>query len=172
MRGMLPLPGLNSFLELNVRTYVTIDDKPGIWFFSLDASSQLAVEAARRMYKLPYFRARMSMQRRGDAIDYECARVDEPGRVFSGSYRPAGAPVLPARDSLEWFLTERYCLYTTDETGTLLRAEIHHEQWPLQPAEAEVDLASIVPVELPDRAPLCHFSRRQDVVIWPLERVL
>ena len=171
LRGMLPIPGLNSFLELNVRTYVVAGDRPGIWFFSLDASSQLAVDLARRTYKLPYFRARMSMTRRSDAIDYECARVAEPGRVFSGSYRPAGAAVAPADGSLESFLTERYCLYTTDEAGVLYRAEIHHEPWALQPAEAEIGLVSIVPVELSDEPPLCHYSHRQDVVIWPLEAV-
>jgi uncharacterized protein YqjF (DUF2071 family) len=169
-RGLLPLPGASSFLELNVRTYVTADDKPGIWFFSLDASSRLAVEAARRTYKLPYFQARMSATRRGEWISYECARIEEAGRVFSGRYRPNGTVFHAEPGTLEWFLTERYCLYTTDR-GRLARAEIHHELWPLQQAEAEVDLASISPLEL-DGDPLVHFSRRQDVVIWPLEPAL
>jgi uncharacterized protein len=168
-RGLLPLPGANTFLELNVRTYVTAGDKPGIWFFSLDASSRLAVEAARRTYRLPYFHARMSAAKRGEWISYECARIDEAGRVFSGRYRPNGAVFHAEPGTLEWFLTERYCLYTTDR-GRLARAEIHHELWPLQPAEAEIDLASISPLEL-NGDPLVHFSRRQDVVIWPLEPV-
>jgi uncharacterized protein YqjF (DUF2071 family) len=168
-RGTLPLPKVSSFLELNVRTYVrAADGKPGIWFLSLDASSRLAVEAARRGYRLPYFHARMSAIRRGEWIDYECARLDEPGRVFSGRYRPDGAVFEAEPGSLEWFLAERYCLYTTDERGRLHRAEIHHGLWPLQPAEAEIELVSISPVQL-DGAPLCHFARSQDVVIWPLE---
>jgi uncharacterized protein YqjF (DUF2071 family) len=169
-RGMLPLPAVSSFLELNVRTYVDHrGEKPGIWFFSLDASSRIAVEAARRTYRLPYFHARMSATRRGEWLDYECARIDEAGRVFSGRYRPNGAVFHAEPGSLEWFLTERYCLYTA-ERGDVYRAEIHHELWPLQPAEAEVELASISPLDLPG-APLCHFSRRQDVVIWPLEQI-
>lgn len=168
-RGMLPLPGVGSFLELNVRTYVrAADEKPGVWFFSLDAASRLAVEAARRSYRLPYFHARMSAARRGEWIDYQCSRIDEAGRVFAGSYRPAGEVFHAEPGSLEWFLTERYCLYTTDRGGRLMRAEIHHEPWPLQQAEAEVELASISPLAL-DGPPLCHFARRQDVVIWPLE---
>lgn len=169
-RGLLPLPFVSSFLELNVRTYVVAEDKPGIWFFSLDASSRLAVEAARRTYRLPYFHARMSATRRGEWIDYECARIEEAGRVFSGRYRPDGNVFNAQPGTLEWFLTERYCLYTTDELGRLCRAEIHHDLWPLQTAEAQVELASIVPLEL-DGEPLCHFSRRQDVVIWPLRRL-
>jgi uncharacterized protein YqjF (DUF2071 family) len=171
-RGLPPLPGASSFLELNVRTCVrAADGKPGIWFFSLDASSRLAVEAARRTYKLPYFHARMSATRRGEWTDYECSRLGEPGRVFSGRYRPTGSVFHAEPGSLEWFLVERYCLYTTDERGRLCRAEIHHGLWPLQPAEAEIELASISPLELGGDA-LCHFSRRQDVVIWPLEPVV
>ena len=165
-RGMLPIPYVSSFLELNVRTYVRAEDKPGIWFFSLDASSRVAVEAARRTYKLPYFHARMSASKRGEWVDYECSRVDEAGRVFSGSYRPAGAVFNAEPGSLEWFLTERYCLYTESRE----RADIHHVLWDLQPAEAEIGLASIAPLELRGE-PLLHFSRRQDVVIWPLERM-
>jgi uncharacterized protein len=169
-RGLLPLPGLSSFLELNVRTYVTDGEKPGIWFFSLDASARLAVELARRTYKLPYFHARMSAVRRGEWIDAECARIGEAGRVFCGSYRPDG-PVAPAEPGTqEWFLAERYCLYTTDERGRLLRAEIHHELWPLQPAEGLVELASIAPLQLFGE-PICRFSRRQDVLVWPVEPV-
>ena len=169
-RGMLPLPYVSSFLELNVRTYVRAGEKPGIWFFSLDASSRLAVEAARRTYRLPYFHARMSATRRGDWIDYECSRVAEAGRVFSGSYRPDGDVFEAEPGSLEWFLAERYCLYTTAADGALARAEIHHRPWPLQPAEATVELASIARFD-PAGDPLVHVSRRQDVVIWPLERV-
>ena len=168
-RGLLPLPRLSSFLELNVRTLVNAGgEKPGVWFFSLDASSRLAVEAARRLYELPYFHARMSLRRSGDWIEYECARIGEAGRVFSGRYRPRGGVSYAKPGSLEWFLTERYCLYTTDRRGRVCRAEIHHELWPLQPAEAEIGLASISPLAL-EGEPLCHFAQRQDVVVWPLE---
>ena len=169
LRGMVPLPLLSAFLELNVRTYVTLDEKPGIWFFSLDAESQWVVEAARRTYRLPYYHARMSARMRGGRIVYDSARIGEPGKAFSGSYAPLGDVFHAKPGSLEWFLTERYCLYTVDR-GRVFTADIHHDRWPLQNAEAQVDLASISPVELPGE-PVCHFSRRQDVVIWPLEQL-
>jgi uncharacterized protein len=172
LRGLLSLPGLSSFRQLNVRTYVrAADGRPGIWFFSLDASSRVAVEAARRTFRLPCFHARVAADDEGTWIDYECARLGERGRVFSARYRPDGAVFHAEPGSLEWFLTERYCLYTTNEHGALQRAEIHHAPWPLQPADVEVELTSIAPFELRG-APLCHFSRRQDVVIWSLEPVL
>jgi uncharacterized protein YqjF (DUF2071 family) len=171
-RGTLPLPRLSSFRELNVRTYVTDGERPGIWFLSLDASSRLAVETARRAYRLPYFHARMTLEERGGGRDCSCARRGGPRpHVFSGSYRPAG-PVSPAAPgSLEWFLTERYCLYATGADGALHRAEIHHGPWPLQQAEARIELNTMPPdgVELGREEPLCHYSARQDVVLWPLE---
>jgi uncharacterized protein YqjF (DUF2071 family) len=173
LRGTVPLPLLSTFPELNVRTYVTAEDKPGIWFFSLDTSSRGAVEGARRLYKLPYFLARMSLSFHGDRIEYSSSRRDALRRpfVFSGRYRPKGEPAPPAPGSLEHFLTERYCLYARDR-ASLYRAEIHHPPWPLQGAVAEIELNTMPPdgVELPEEAPLTHFARRQDVVVWPLER--
>jgi uncharacterized protein YqjF (DUF2071 family) len=170
-RGMVPLPGVSSFNELNVRTYVrAADGKSGIWFFSLDATSRLAVRAARRQYKLPYFDARMTLDRGDGWVDVECARLEEQGRVFSGRYREAGAGSVSPRGSLVWFLTERYCLYTTDAAGELYRAEIHHTPWVLHQAEAEIELTSIAPFPLSGE-PLCHLAEPQDVVIWSLERV-
>jgi uncharacterized protein YqjF (DUF2071 family) len=165
-RGLLPLPFVSSFRELNVRTYVTRDDKPGIWFFSLDASSQLAVEAARRLYRLPYFRAEISVRRRGEQILYECSRDD--GRAFSAAYGPAGDVFHAEAGSLEHFLAERYCLYAQHE-GRLFRADIHHRPWPLRPAKARIDLNTMPPLKVAEDDPLVHFSARQDVVIWPLE---
>ena len=174
-RGLPPLPVASTFLELNTRTYVTAGGKPGIWFFSLDAASEVAVEAARRGYKLPYFRAAMSAEWRSGRLEYESRRRD--GRAapaaFRGRYRPMGEVLEADPASLAHFLTERYCLYTTDESGQLQRAEIHHPPWPLQPAEADIDENTMPPrgIELLDDAPLLHYSERQDVVIWTLEPV-
>jgi len=171
-RGLPPLPFFSSFLELNTRTYVTAGGKPGIWFFSLDAGSEVAVEAARRGYKLPYFRADMRAEWREGALDYESRRRDPRGApaAFRSRSRPIGDVFEPDPRSLVHFLTERYCLYTTDE-GRLKRAEIHHEPWPLQPAEAEILENTMPPrgIELVDDSPLLHYSTRQDVVIWPLD---
>ena len=171
-RGSLPLPAVSSFRELNVRTYVrTAAEQPGIWFFSLDATSRLAVRAARRQYRLPYFDARIALDRGDGWTDVECARLGERGRVFSGRYRPAGEASTSEPGSLEWFLTERYRLYTNDPSGRLYRADIHHAPWLLRPAQAEIELTSIAPFELRGE-PLCHVAERQDVLIWPLEHDL
>jgi uncharacterized protein YqjF (DUF2071 family) len=168
LRGLLPLPGISSFLELNVRTYVTDGEKPGIWFFSLDAASRFAVEAARAGYKLPYFAARMRSARVGEWITYESVRAGAVGVAFAARYRPVGPEFEAEAGSLEEFLADRYCLYT-DDAGRLKRAEIHHRPWTLRRAEAEVELNTMAPVELPDDDPHLLWGGRQDVVLWALE---
>jgi uncharacterized protein YqjF (DUF2071 family) len=159
-RGAPPLPLLSSFDELNCRTYVRAGGRPGIWFFSLDASSRAAVATARRLYRLPYRHADI------DARDDSFRAETEGGGMFRASYRGVGTPSPAAPGTLEHFLVERYCLYADDGR---MRAEIHHAPWPLQPAEAEVEQRGIAPVEL-EGEPICHYARRLDVVIWPLER--
>src|SRR3954468_19497823 len=87
VRGLPPVPGLSTSPELNVRTYVTVDGKPGVWFFTLDAASRLLVEAGKRLYRLPYERARMTCECRGEYVHYES---DRPGGAFSARYRGDG----------------------------------------------------------------------------------
>ena len=174
LRGLPHLPGVTSFPETNVRTYATIDEKPGIYFLSLDAASAVAVSAARRSYRLPYFHARMSARRAGDWIEYQSTRVshDGPAAELRARYRPTGRRFEAEHGSLEQFLVERYCLYTLDERRLVCRADIHHPPWPLQPAEAELELNTMAePFGVSLRGdPLLHFSRREDVLIWTLER--
>lgn len=166
-RGIPPLPRLSTFPELNVRTYVTVEDKPGIWFCSLDAGSALAVEGAKRFYKLPYRHARMRCERIDERVHYESA---VHGAAFSGSYRGEGKLFQAEPGSLEAFLVERYCLYTADG-GRVYRAEIHHAPWDLQHADVQVDLNTVAPVELPDEPPHALFAPRQDTLVWPLHEV-
>jgi len=171
LRDTPPLPWLSKFPELNVRTYVARDGKPGVWFFSLDAANPLAVAIARRWFNLPYFRAAMRAVETGGHIEYQCARTHRyaPSAILSATYGPLGAPFEAQPGTLEYFLTERYCLYTADRHGHLIRAEIHHRPWPLQRAEAqftENTMATAAGVRLPDTSALLHFSRRQDVLVW------
>jgi uncharacterized protein YqjF (DUF2071 family) len=164
-RGCPAFPYLSTTLELNVRTYVTVGGRPGVFFFSLDASSLIAVRVARRFFHLPYTDAVMSCSQANGLIDYRSQRVHPPA-PFHARYRPTG-PVAYARvGTLEHFLTDRYCFYTTNGAGQILRGDISHQPWPLQPAEAEiVENGLTIPwnIELPDTKPLLHFSQRLDV---------
>ena len=168
LRGTLPAPVLSEFAETNVRTYTTVDGRPGIYFLSLDAASALAVVGARATYRLPYFRARMAIERSGGEIRYRSARVGATA-LLRARYRPTGAVFQARPGTLEHFLIERYCLYTVDG-DRVRRADIHHPPWDLQPAQAEFaenTMTAAAGVPLPAREPLLHYARRQDVVIWP-----
>ena len=170
-RFMPPVPGASALPELNVRTYVTYGGKPGVYFFSLDAASRMAVWGARAFYKLPYFLARMKVQERDGWIQYSSFRTNSLAQ-FLGRYRPVKPVQLRAPGSIERWLTERYCLYTVS-AGVVYRSEIHHEQWPLQDAEAEIQINTIAAaagIELPSAIPLFHFAKRLDVLIWPLKK--
>lgn len=132
-----PIPGLSRFLELNVRTYVIVDGKPGVWFFSLEAESRVAVRAARATFSLPYMDAAMSIRRgEGGEIHYRSARTHrgEQAAEYEASYCAAGdfREALPG--SLESWLTARYCLYSANRRGQILRGEIDHPPWSLAPA--------------------------------------
>jgi uncharacterized protein len=165
------LPGLSSFPELNVRTYVTYGGKPGVYFFSLDAANLPAVWAARRFYHLPYFHAAMSSNELGGNIHYRSRRF-RGAAEFRGRYRRTSAIRLREKDSIDPWLTERYCLYTTHRSQ-VYRGEIHHQPWPLQDAAAEFELntvAAAAGILLPCTTPLLHFARRLEVLIWPLRR--
>jgi len=173
---MVSLPWLSAFPELNVRTYVAIENKPGVFFFSLDAANPIAVQLARFFFALPYFNARMCCVREGDTIAYTSTRTHRNAAAarLAWSYRPTSAPYLAAQGSLEHWLTERYCLYSVSRRGSLFRGEIHHGPWALQPAEAELranTMARASGIELPEMAPLLHFSLRQDVLVWSLKQV-
>lgn len=176
LRGLPPLPGLSGFPEINVRTYVRVGNWPGVYFFSLDAASAIAVAAARRWFHLPYFRARMSAVTRAGQTRYGSRRIQRgaPPAEFRARYAPARDVALSPPGTLEHFLTERYCLYTVDARRRLCRAEIHHAPWPLQEAEADIELntmAAASRIELPARAPALHFSKRLEVRVWPLARI-
>jgi uncharacterized protein len=170
-RGVPSLPWISEFPELNVRTYVRVKEKPGVYFFSLDAGSTLAVQAARLLLNLPYYSAAMTVTPNAGNIEYDSRRDNgAAAATLSASYRPVGAPFEAVNGSLEYFLTERYCLYNLDRRAVPYRLEIHHPPWPLQPADAEFTRNTMVDaarLSLPDMKPLLHFSKRQDMVAWP-----
>ena len=172
-RGVPDLPWVSAFPEMNLRLYVAYKDKPGIWFVSLDASNSAAVATARVLAHLPYFWASMRVMVDGPRIRYTSTRLSARRRVvFRGTYWPAEPVYEAVPQSLESFLAERYCLYTQSPRGTLERIQVHHWPWPLQRAEADIELntvASAQGIALPTGPPLLHYARRLDVVGWGRE---
>jgi hypothetical protein len=188
-RRLPPIPTTHTYCELNVRTYVTprdaprnVEPMPGVWFFSLDAASRLAVAGARRFFHLPYLNARMSCTAAPRAVDgaaptvtYTSTRTDPraPPAAFDADYAPIGPATTSPPDSLPHFLTERYCLYAADTARRLYRGHIHHRAWALSPASATFrtcDMTRLLGIPTPSLDPLLHVADPIDVVAWTLER--
>ena len=173
MTGVRPryLPMPFAFPELNVRTYVKTPGRSGVWFFSLDAASKLAVRAA-RWFGLPYYDARMAVRLDGDAVHYQSVRGHKNAAPaeFDASYRPTATAVEALPGTFDHWLTERYCLYAAKERDRVVYGEIHHPPWQLQSAELELRVNTMtqpIGITLPDK-PISHFARYQEVIAWPV----
>ena len=176
LRGTPALPWLSAFPELNVRTYVTAGGKPGVWFFSLDAANPVAVEMARLWFHLPYFHARMNSKAGSGGIVYSSRRGDRRGgrETLEVSYNAQGPPFEAERGTLEYFLTERYCLYARKPDGELLRSEIHHVPWKLQEARATLMANTMLKnlrVAIAGPPVVLHYSKLQEVIAWAPKRI-
>lgn len=170
-----PVPGLSRMHELNVRTYVHLGNVPGVWFFSLDANSAVAVATARMFFHLPYFTAEIELKEKGKAIDYSLSRTEEGGQAARFNARWKIGETLPFSHpgSLEFFLTERYCLYSARQEK-LYRCRIFHQPWPLQKAELSAFNSTMIEADglpTPKADPLLHYAAEVNVDIWPLEEV-
>jgi uncharacterized protein YqjF (DUF2071 family) len=169
-RATFPLPWLSETAEINVRTYVTFGGKRGVYFLSLHAANPVAVKIARQFFHLPYSQAAMDVRSEGDAVHYaSCLN----GAAFQGEYRPAGDVRLARPGTLEYWLTERYCFLTLDRSGRVIRGDVDHPPWPLQPAEASVAVNTMTKpfgIDLAGVDPLLHFARKIEVVVWMPER--
>lgn len=170
-RGVPAIPGVSSFPEINVRTYVRRGGRPGVLFLSLDAASRPTVEGGRRVFHLPYFRAEMASVRTGETVAYRSRRTDRrgPPASFAARYRATGPAATAEPGSLADWLTRRMCLFAPDRLGRIMRTDIDHVDWPLRPAEAEIDentMAAAHGLHLPDQAPQLMVVDRLDVRGW------
>jgi uncharacterized protein YqjF (DUF2071 family) len=168
-----PVPGLSSMHELNVRTYVHLDKVPGVWFFSLDVNSSVAVTTARMFFHLPYYTAEMNLEQDEQTIVYSSRRTDRDANAAELDATWQIGETLPYSHpgTLEFFLTERYLLYSARKEK-LYRARIHHEPWPLRKASlSSLDSTMLEAdgIPTPEGAPLLHYAEEISVDIWPLE---
>jgi uncharacterized protein len=172
LRGLPPLPLIGQFHELNLRTYVSVDGVPGLWFLSLDAASAPAAAIARATLGLPYFRARMERGTQGRAHEFRSVRL-LPSRA-SASFAArwsVGAIVPDPPGSLSGFLAERYALYSR-HGGRTLRVRVRHPRWVLHETaleHVEQDVTRAAGLAVPGPPLLSRFSRGVDVEVFAPE---
>ncbi len=168
----ISVPGAQAFPELNLRTYcIAPDGRPGVYFFSLDASSLLAVVGARVAFGLPYFWSRLRVTQGDEYLHCTSRRLLSKPAVFEAKYRPLN--VASSDDSLSHFVTHRYAFFLR-RFGHIAAGEIHHAPWVLEQAEAEFianDLPGSFGFTLPQRPPVLHYAREVHMQAWTLARV-
>src|SRR5262245_24999776 len=169
-----PLPWVSAFHEINVRTYVHLDGVPGVWFFSLDANSRGVVWAARTFFHLPYHHAHIRLQQEGAIVFYHARRKDHSAAAeFNTTWTIGDMLGSAAPGTLEFFLVERYCLYTI-EKEQLYRSRIFHQPWILRKAElssSESTMLASQGLPAPVGDLLLHYAESVHVEIWPLKKV-
>ncbi|MBS4176485.1 YqjF family protein [Lederbergia citrea] len=175
VHGIPEIPYLNSYLELNLRTYVKYKGTPGIYFFTLDANKWSAVIGAKIGAQLPYRHSLMKMNIKENKVYFQSKRK-HPGsskESFYINYQSDSNLYLPEVESLEYWLFERYCFFTT-RGKHLYRGDIHHDRWRVSKAKATIQANSLVPF-LPqkyfERQPLLHLSASKQVFAWPIKKI-
>lgn len=162
-----------DFLETNLRTYVHHGgERPGVWFFSLEASSWLAVTAARLGWALPYHFARMTMEREAERFVYSTERrLGGAAARFEWTPGPLLGASTPG--TVEHFLLERYELYA-QRGGTLYRGRVHHPAYEAREAtlhRAEESLAAAVGLPGLREPAFVHACDGVDVEMFAIEAV-
>jgi len=169
-----------EFGELNLRTYVTVDGAPGVYFFNLDANDRIGVRIARSLFRLPYYRATVRIETRGDgttrSVSFSSRRRTKraPPARFQSRYGPDGDFSESDPGSLEAFLTERYRFYTADDRGRIYYGDIEHQPWLLAPAWAEIEDESLFQAngfDRPTTEPTFHFAAPIDVTADRIRRL-
>jgi uncharacterized protein YqjF (DUF2071 family) len=161
--------------ELNVRTYVTRDDTPSVYFFSLDAQGLVSVLGARLFQHLPYYYARISLDVADGRVAFDSQRRHPGARpaAYSGTYWPTGEPFDAPSDDFATFLVERYRFYTQAQDGTVRYTDVDHDPWTLYPAAADIETNTLFDAhgfDRPDADPVYHYSPGLDVTASTSQR--
>lgn len=170
------VPGISHFPELNIRTYVIHDGKPGVLFFSLDATSRIAVELGRRFFHLPYVPARMRVDPNGETTRYSSQRhgYTEGENAFAARLHGPGDVYYAKNGSLDHFLTERYCFYAASAAGSMTCGDIAHAPWPLRKGEAQIEQNSLLKqfsIQESTAPDLVHISSGVQVLGWAPQEI-
>ncbi|MGV3467279.1 MAG: YqjF family protein [Heyndrickxia sp.] len=181
LEGIFPL-GISSlsltpsFPETNVRTYVKYNGKPGIYFMSIDVENWASLKIAKRWYRLPYHSAQIFYQKEGQNFNFHSIRKDNesPSIYLKGQYSPISEVYYAKEGTLDHWLTERYCLYSSNNVASIYCGDIHHQPWPLQKAEIDLvrnTLFTPFNFDFSKVKPIAHFSTGLDSLMWNIKKL-
>jgi hypothetical protein len=176
LRGLPPIPFTTTFPEINVRTYVKLGQKSGIYFLSLDASKPMITAIAKQWYRLPYARAAMQVVQEREGLHFQSRRWGKPdgAEAFHASYRPVSDCFFAESGTLEYWLTERYTLFCEcSRSKKIFHADVYHEPWRLQKASLELQENTMTHAafSLEGAPQLALYARGVQSLVWPIKPV-
>ncbi len=175
-RGLSSISLTPTFPEINVRTYVHYDGKPGVFFLSLDVENWASNTIAKRWYHLPYKKAAVTFRKEGQTFYCKSVRKEKasPPFSFQVKYSPVSEVYFPKEGTLDHWLTERYCLFSSNNGSNIFCGEIQHCPWPLQKAEAEINRNTLLTrykINSTEIQPISYFSKGVDTLFWNIKKV-
>lgn len=174
VRFLPPMPGINRFLQLNVRTYVTINGKRGVYFLSIDMNHLIARQLAKSLFYMPTQTATINMSHNECGIYFNSKTVEKGHPEFECQYTPIGQPFYARKETFEAWLVERYSMYSLNRRGEVVRCDILHDYWPLQYVDVEINNNSIFQnrgIQVASKDPILHYAKRMEAYLWPVARV-
>ena len=165
-RYIFPLPYFSSFEEINLRTYVIADFKPGIYLLSVETNKSLVALLTRIFTGIPYVKS--TILRIDDRLYAKLpAKKQSLNLRFCDNVKPL------RKDVLDYWLTERHCLYQ-NVGRTLYRFDIHHNEWEMKNIKLKIahinycaggfNTSGIPPERL-------HYCKKLEVLFWSREEV-
>lgn len=164
-KGLPTIPFVSDFYEVNVRTYVTKDRKPGVYFLNIEAQKTISAFIARKLSGLPYEKSSILTSSVGDTISFKSSNKLK-GFKLEADYQVKEN--IAGKSILDYWLTERYCLYL-EEKSSLYRYEIHHDEWEINSVNIkrlDIDYG-IAGLAIKSTKPaLIHYSKGVQVLAW------
>lgn len=173
-RLLPPIPGIDRFSQLNIRTYVTVNGKRGVYFIRVDMNHLIAGVLAKTFYYMPFQAATIKMKQNDQTIHFNSQKNGQHQFEFQCKYKPITLPFYAAKGSFEQWLVERYSFYALNKKGEVVRSDILHDYWPLQLVEGEISNHSIllnVGIQVAKDEPILHYAKKMEALLWPVVRV-
>lgn len=174
-RAMPNIMSYPPFLQMNTRTYIQFDGKPGIYFLSVDVNHLLVQVASKRLLQLPYELANMDIKRDRDHISFKSNRINS-GYLLShitANYRPLSQQVHHPQGTLSHWLTERYCFWLIKGTK-IIKGPLSHEPWELDKVTVTLGKKDIIPfITMNDiqEKPIAHYAKFIHAHLHPFEQI-
>lgn len=156
------------FYQMNIRTYVTFESEPGVYFFSINTNSHF-VNRGGALVSLPFQHAHLDMQKMQDTFYFQAQRQvkDSQDLALHVAYQPHTSSFQPKQDTLPFFLTERYCIWMLNG-NRIMKAPILHSHWDLHHANLKIQTSKGLPFSFSDES-FAHYTAFKHTVIHPFE---